>query len=262
MNRHEAVPGLKRFLYGRRGEPYSFAGQTLRYLPGTRPVRPKYMNSSNSINRYDALQVAWISNHLSEGNAAIDIGVGSGMYTLPMAAKCGRTGAVIAFEPDPTLVAMLRRNIELNPRLKPALVRDLAVSDQCGEEVFYTRGGDGQSSLARSAVEFTAEHHVTQFKVEVTTLDVATASTPVNLVKIDAEGAEIRILRGARALLESDAQILCELHPYAWAEFGNSFEELAQLVAASGRVIHDLDTLQVLTKPKYSIVLMSPQNPS
>ena len=60
-------------------------------------------------------------------------------------------------------------------------------------------------------------------------------------VKIDPEGAEIRILKGAPKLLASDAGILCELHPYAWPEFGNTFAELKDIVAASGRRIRYID---------------------
>ena len=60
-------------------------------------------------------------------------------------------------------------------------------------------------------------------------------------VKIDAEGAEIRILRGATRLLASDVEVVCELHPYAWQAFGNTFTELKQLAAGAGRRIRYLD---------------------
>ena len=60
-------------------------------------------------------------------------------------------------------------------------------------------------------------------------------------VKIDTEGAEIRILAGAPKLLASAASIVCELHPYAWAEFGDSFAALRQLVDRCGRRIRYLD---------------------
>jgi hypothetical protein len=43
--RHQFVLELKRALYGQRGEPYRIEGHTLRYLPGTRPVRLRYGRS-------------------------------------------------------------------------------------------------------------------------------------------------------------------------------------------------------------------------
>ena len=56
-SRHNLVLALKRFIWGKRGEPYVIPDRAhLRYLPGTRPVRMSYANSSNDNNRYDALQ--------------------------------------------------------------------------------------------------------------------------------------------------------------------------------------------------------------
>ena len=56
-SRHQAATLLKQLIYGRRGEPYRIGGRTLRYLPGTRPVRLRYINSPNEISKYDAMQV-------------------------------------------------------------------------------------------------------------------------------------------------------------------------------------------------------------
>jgi hypothetical protein len=76
-------------------------------------------------------------------------------------------------------------------------------------------------------------------------------------VKIDTEGAEIGILTGARRLLASDAVIICELHPYAWAEFGNTFEELKTLAKASGRRIRYLDqTNEIGDEATYGAVVL------
>jgi Methyltransferase FkbM domain len=61
------------------------------------------------------------------------------------------------------------------------------------------------------------------------------------LIKIDTEGAEIRILKGAQRCLSGGSRIICELHPYAWPDFGNSLDELKELVKASGRRIRYLD---------------------
>jgi hypothetical protein len=80
--------------------------------------------------------------------------------------------------------------------------------------------------------------------VQTTTLDTYLAEQRLpqpRCVKIDTEGAEIRILRGAQKLLSSKAAILCELHPYAWPLFGNSFGELKELLASHGRRMRYLD---------------------
>src|SRR5437867_2318742 len=82
------------------------------------------------------------------------------------------------------------------------------------------------------------------FRVPVTTLDsyLAQRALPTpRCVKIDTEGAEIRVLQGARNLLSSSADMLCELHPFAWPLVGNSLQQLKDLVAKHGRRLRYLD---------------------
>jgi FkbM family methyltransferase len=257
---HRFVLGLKRALYGRGGEPYRIEGHTLRYLPGTRPVRLRYTRSRNGITRYDALQVLWLSTHLTEGDTAVDIGAHYGTYSILMAAKCGQTGNVVAFEPDPHAREVLSRNLNLNPRIKQPAVEVCACSDQIGEATLFSRGGNSQSSLARSAVEFSPEHKSEEIRVPLVTLDSYLSEhhlPELRCVKIDAEGAEIRILKGAKQVLSSNADIVCELHPYAWPEFGNTLAELKDLAAAAGRRIRYLDQdMEIGEQGEYGTVLL------
>ncbi|OAI44849.1 hypothetical protein AYO42_00610 [Rhizomicrobium sp. SCGC AG-212-E05] len=242
--RHALANRLKALVYAKSGEPYVINGHTLRYLAGTRPVRLRYLSSTNRNTRYDALQVKWFADNLKEGDTAIDIGAHYGVYSILMAAMCGKSGTVVSFEPDPYAREVLERNLALNPDLKRPIVESIACSDAPGEATLFSRGGNAQSSLVRSAVEFAPEHTSEQFTVPLVTLDSYIAekklATP-RWVKIDPEGAEIRILKGAPKLLASDAGILCELHPYAWPEFGNTFAELKDIVSASGRRIRYID---------------------
>lgn len=258
--RHQLVLGLKRALYSGRGEPYRIEGHTLRYLPGSRPVRLRYSCSPNSVARYDALQVAWLSNHLKEGDTAIDVGAHHGTFSVLMAAKCGQTGHIVAIEPDPYSCEVLVRNIGLNPGIKRPAVEVCACSDEIGEATLFCRRGNSQSSLARSGVDFSAAHRSEEIRVPLVTLDSYLSERDLpepRCVKIDAEGAEIRILKGAPGVLASKADIVCELHPYAWPEFGNTLAELQDLAAAAGRRIRYLDqTAAIGEQVEYGVVLL------
>ena len=232
----------------------------MRYLPGSRPVRLRYSRSPNSVARYDALQVAWLSNHLTEGDIAIDVGAHHGTYSVLMAAKCGQTGHVVAIEPDPYSREVLVRNIGLNPGIKRPTVEVCACSDEIGEAILFCRRGNSQSSLARSAVEFSDADRCEKIRVPLVTLDsyLSERNLPEpRCVKIDAEGAEIRILKGAKQVLANNADIVCELHPYAWPEFGNTLSELKDLAAAAGRHIRYLDqTAEIGEQAEYGTVLL------
>jgi FkbM family methyltransferase len=237
--RDRVVLSAKQLVYGRHGEPYEFAGQVLRFIPGTRPVRRKYLHSANWVNRDDVLEILWLESHLRENDIALDVGAHCGIYSVLMAARAAK---VIAFEPDPYARAMLARNVELNSKSGVIAVEAFACSDREGEAVLFSRGGNSNSSFARSAV---AKPSLPLEKISVSTITLdsylALHGLSPNCVKIDTEGAEIRILKGASRLLASDALILCELHPYAWAEFANSLAELESLVEEAGREIRYLD---------------------
>lgn len=234
-----AVLSAKEMVYGRKGEPYEFAGQTLRFVPGTRPVRRKYLHSTNWVNRDDVLEILWLESHLEQGTVAVDVGAHYGIYSVLMAVRCSR---VIAFEPDPYARAVLARNVKLNSQSAVVGIEAFACSDQEGEATLFSRGGNSNSSFARSATE-SPSIVLEEIRVPTITLDayLSLHGLSPRCVKIDTEGAEVRILQGARQLLASDADILCELHPYAWPEFGNNFAELKALVTASGRRIRYLD---------------------
>ena len=258
--RHTLPQWIKRVRYGRQGEPYRIDGHTLRYQPGSRPVRLAYLTSPNDNVRFDAIQIDLLRRGIRPGDTVLDVGAHHGQYGILMAAFAGPTGTVVCFEPDPYARSGLGRNVALNPDLRPPRVEALALSDAEGEATLFSRGGNSQSSLARSAVEFGAAHEAEAVTVPTERLDGYIARTGLatpSWVKIDAEGAEIRILRGASDLLEGPTHIICELHPYAWPEFGTTFEELETIVADAGRRMVVLGTDRPVVAPaEYGSVLL------
>ena len=72
--RDRLVLAAKTRFFAGRGEPYRVGGKTLHFVPGTRPVRLRYQVSENAVNRYDAMQLAWMLENLAEGDTAIDVG--------------------------------------------------------------------------------------------------------------------------------------------------------------------------------------------
>ena len=109
-------------------------------------------------------------------------------------------------------------------------------------------------------MEFRSGHQSEEIRVSTVTLDsyLSEHRLPVpRCIKIDAEGAEIRILRGAKLILASNADVVCELHPYAWPEFGNTLAELKQLASAAGRRIRYLDQdVEIGDQVEYGTVLL------
>lgn len=242
--KERVLAGLKTLFFAGRGEPYRIGETTLHFVPGTRPVRLRYRTAENAVNRYDALQLAWMIDNIVEGDFVIDVGANYGQCTLVMAERCGASGNVVAFEPNPRARDLLKRNFDLNPSIKRARLESFACSDvAAGGVTLYQNDSVSNSALVALATRKpdTANE---SFNVPVTTLDAYIAEHDLpepRCVKIDTEGAEIRVIKGARRLLAGRTTILCELHPYAWPAYGNSLAELKEMVAQSGRRIRYLD---------------------
>lgn len=133
------------------------------------------------------------------GDLVFDIGAYCGVFTFELSRAVGPLGSVIAFEPDPLNVELLRRNIDRHS-LSNVTVAQAAVSDAAGTAQFNSDGALG------SALTLALNRPPTHETTEVCTVafEAACAEYGVpSFVKIDAEGAEIEILSGARTFLRS-----------------------------------------------------------
>lgn len=235
----------KKLWYADRGEPIQYGELRLRYLAGTRPPRLSYLNSSDEVVRNDVRQIQYLLERIKPGMFVLDIGGNVGQYAILFAALVGPAGKVITFEPDPSHRISLKKNLELNRFGGRVTVEDFALSDQSGTHVFFSRDNDQMGSLVRAGLGTNSNAvDVKELEVKTSRLDDYLATRNLGFpdwVKMDTEGAEINILRGARHLLQSNTIILCELHPYAWPEFNATYEELLTIVRECKRKIKYLD---------------------
>ncbi len=258
---HRSVIAAKRFWYRERGEPIQYGSHKLRYVSGTRPVRLKYLNSPDTIVRNDATQINFFLKRVKPGDFVLDIGGHFGQYAVFFGSLVGESGRVISFEPDPQARETLTANLDLNSLANRVEVEALALFDSDGEHIFFSKGADSMSSLARSGLgENALSPDVSEYTVTTMRLDDYLAQKTSGYpqwVKLDTEGAEINILKGATAVLRSDATIVCELHPYAWEEFGTSFDELMSLINDAGRRVDYLDpSMRIQDGASYGSVII------
>lgn len=235
----------KKLWYRNRGERIEYGGHKLRYVPGTRPVRLKYSNSPDVVVRNDVKQMQFVIERIQSGEFVLDIGGNVGQYAILFGALVAPSGKVISFEPDQSHRKLLLENVKLNDFTDRIIVEDFALSDMNGTHSFFSRANDQMCSLVRSGLGTNAESADVKEEIVRTIrlddyLSMRKLKSP-DWVKLDTEGAEINILRGARELLKSAAIIICELHPYAWAEFDTSYDELLSIIKECGRNIKYLD---------------------
>jgi FkbM family methyltransferase len=260
--RHRITRLLKRLWFGARGEPVVYGSHHLRYVVGSRPVRLKYATSDDIVARNDARQIQFYVDRVKPGQFVLDIGAHHGEYAVLFGALVGAGGRVVSFEPDVAAMPVLRANVALNKFEDRVTLDDRGVFDSNVPRVLYARHGNAQSSLARSGLGGApTEDDVERYSIGTVRLDdyLSKLNLPTpDLIKLDIEGAEINALRGAMNVLRSTPLIVCELHPYAWNEFGTSFEDLNRLVRDAGRAVRYLDeSRRIEDGPTYGAVLIS-----
>jgi FkbM family methyltransferase len=154
-----------------------------------------------------------VARSIADGAACVDIGANHGYYTMLMADAVGRHGRVLAIEPNPRLAALLALSVEVNGFTERTTIVQKAASDgasRCARLVVPSQRG-ACATICRPA---TAVDDVVD--VETATVDELTAGWPrVDLVKVDAEGAEELIWRGMRRTIERNPAltILLEFVP-------------------------------------------------
>lgn len=148
---------------------------------------------------------------LTAGMSVVECGAHQGYFTLPISRRIGPSGNLLAFEPSERDRERLFRNLKMNG-LHNVTVDARAVGAAAGLATFYICEFEtGCNSLRPPATPYPAELS----NVQVVTLDEALAEHrfgDLDLIKIDAEGAELGILQGAPEILRNcNGVVFCEL---------------------------------------------------
>jgi FkbM family methyltransferase len=164
---------------------------------------------------YEQDEIRFVRRVLTPGDSAIDIGAHVGFFTMQMAAASGHEGRIYAFEPLDANADLLERSITENGFDQRVLFQRAAVGAVPGiatltfpVETLNSGGAyllrDGTAPLAGNLKK----------EVAVVALDALELRRPIRFIKMDVEGAEPQVVRGARRLLTEDRPlILSELHP-------------------------------------------------
>lgn len=163
---------------------------------------------------YEAYETKLFRSIVKEGMTVVDIGANVGYYTLIAAELVGESGKVFAFEPESGNYELLKRNVALNGYLNVETV-DRAVSNRTGTvKLYIDKRNYGNRSLAKKniVVEGGAvdAHTVSLDEFCETHLE----GRQIDVLKIDAQGAEGLILEGAQNTLKNQVpKLFMEFEP-------------------------------------------------
>ncbi len=157
-----------------------------------------------------------------EGDIVVDIGAHMGRYTIPSAKSVGVSGKVIAVEAHPYNFGILQHNIKLNKLTNVSALNRAVYSKKANlklylpdEDLGYTMHHSLMTNYL--STKYNNEIERKYVEVEADTLDNLLKSsgiTTVNWIKIDVEGAEYEVLKGAGEILSTNKpiSILVEVH--------------------------------------------------
>jgi FkbM family methyltransferase len=170
-------------------------------------------------------RVAAVSEHV------VDVGANIGIFACLGASRLPAGSRLTAFEPVPANLELLRRNLDQNGVAERVTVEPVAVGSESGETTIHLAAGSGNHSLAAGVTRGSG----TSLPVKVTTLDeyFGTGSS-VDLLKIDVEGFDGFVLRGAARLIqERQPTLLVEFVPTHLRNAGFPADEFLDTVLAA-----------------------------
>lgn len=229
-----AVPGrLRERLKPAFGRLLSARGVPMKaVLPGgeTFVVAPTHRHVTWNAEEYAAFRGA-----VPEGAAVLDIGANVGAYSILFARWAGPRGRVFAFEPDPAAFEGLVAHVALNHMAGCVEPLAQAVGEAPRPHIRFALGEFPGTSRMTGA-DVAADNVI---DVPMTSIDSFCGSRGIrpSLIKIDAEGAELQILRGARETIAAsgpDLAIFVEFHPAILRASRVSMAELERQCHALG----------------------------
>jgi FkbM family methyltransferase len=202
-------------------------------------------------NIYERSTRAALRRLVQPGTLVLDIGANIGAHTLTLGQLVGPAGRVLAFEPTDYAYVKLNRNLQLNPELArrvsayhcfltkadanpvpTAIYSSWPLANEPGLHAKHLgREMRTESAQARSLDSVLAEF----------------ADRPVSLVKIDVDGFECDVLKGATKLLSDTRPVfVMELAPYVLEERGASLSELVSFFSPRGYRFYNERTNKLL----------------
>jgi len=208
--------------YTERGLPWHVNGEPFRIDPRVRHFLPH----ENEPALFDFLRA-----HLRPGDHVLDIGAFLGTYAVLSARRVGPAGKVIAVEPSPTTFAILRRHLEMNGCRPPQVdARRAAVGGETGQTTLLVFDEEPY----RNMVAPEPADGMPVDRVTVETL-CETWGRPPDWIRMDVQGQEFEVLRGAREVLrEGRTRLVVEMHPEQWPDYGITSRDVPDLLAAHG----------------------------
>jgi FkbM family methyltransferase len=192
---------------------------------------------------YENQNFIFYKNNTQPGAVCLDIGAHLGLYSILMAKI--NSAKVFSFEPTPASVEILRKMVRLNHCEGLVTIVPAAIAGHSGKNIFYLNSTDNRNldntriAEANSLVPYVFGNNIKKEKHEVNSWSIDDFAEKnelqIGFMKIDVEGAELEVLRGARkTLLKDHPAGILSIHPFAYEHKKETFTEIWNLMQDAG----------------------------
>lgn len=239
-------------LNGKPNFPFAYLGNTIGLATTSLGHRIYIDTRDRQIAPHLATSGIWepwnttlIQSILKKDDKVVEVGANFGYFTVLMGYSVGKNGKIISFEANQALVDLLKASIEINGLTRQVDVRGIAVNDTSGDLEFSVYGnflGDGHISTLHSG------RHINQnfLRIPSDTLDNQLSNEKeIRLLRLDAEGSESRIIRGAKNLIQRSPDMVIIMEWGLWTE--DNITELAFLEESGFKFYKILEDAKLLS---------------
>lgn len=175
----------------------------------------------NPASRFHDLSL--FTDYCRPGDVVADVGANIGEVSIVFSQRVGGTGHVFAFEPQPRIFQYLLGNLTLNHCVN-VTSRNIALGSAPGIVHMSDDKHDDMNRVTQSgAIEVTCS-----------TLDAELPAQPIALLKIDVEGSELNVLKGATGVLARTACVNCELIDEHCRRYGYAMGDVVVFLQQAG----------------------------
>jgi len=178
---------------------------------------------------HESSEIDAVCKRLDRSSVVVDIGANIGAFALPVTRAT--EARVIAVEPVSSTFALLNDNVRRNRAEDAVTTVQSALGETAGEAVVTTG-----SQSANYVLPAQSSARIGEELVPVTTLDELLAGEPrIDLIKVDVEGLELKVIRGAQRVLARHAPaVLLEIESRWTERYGYKPEDIFALMAKAG----------------------------
>jgi FkbM family methyltransferase len=196
---------------------------------------PKYRSISGI---YEPLVFEKLRTALRQADGFLDVGANIGFFSVLASRDLEPRFPIVAIEANPATISELTEHVRLNSSLDRIKILHHAASEKSGEMIGFSSEIAGDSM---SRITFNSAAKVQVATVRIDEVEEIQACKSL-VIKIDVEGAELLVLKGATKLLQGTypPRILLAVHPMFLPEFGLNANDVFQFLISVGYRVFDL----------------------